>query len=809
MKIDFKKLILPHFIAFAIFLAAASVYNIYELQGEKLTSHDSNSAVASSKEYREYKEKGEQILWSSKIFSGTPLFQIAYNPKGNLIKNLEVYRKVMPNTISIILTLMLGFYIGLVLFGIERRVAILGALVFGFSTWFLLSLEASHNTKVMAIAYVAPLLGSIYFAYQRKIWLGAFFVALFTSLAIGANHYQITYYSLFFIFFLAIVLLVDFVKNKNLASFFKRSLIIVVFAIFGVLTNLTVLWTTFSYASESTRGGKSELVNTNQEEKTGGLDLDYAMRWSYGKAESFNLLVPGLFGSGYQLDENSNTGKALAKGGITKRQVRDYLKGVPMYHGTQPFTSGPTYFGIISVFLFLLLFTNEKRMIKWALLATLVSSLFFAWGSNFASLNTFFFENFPLFNKFRAPSMWLSMGIISVSIGSILSLNNIIQSKRNKEVFDKKIFYLGGALAALIAGIMLFGPSMFDFNGAYDEQLKSGGFPIEEIIKDRKALIFSDGMRVLVLLGISLALIWAFMSNKLKQVNTFLIVIGLLMVGDMWTVGKRYFNDADYTKAKTLDSLIKPSSADIQILKDKGYFRVFNTTISSFNDNETSFYHNSVGGYSAAKLFRYQDLIENQLSKGNMNVFNMLNTKYFISGKPGAEVVQQNPQANGPVWLVREINWAKDANEEMSKLTDFDSKNTVIIDERFRAIVGELSSFSNTGTIEMTNFHPDKMDYTSKTSAESFAVFSETWYKGNEDWKAFIDGVETEFVRVNYLQRGLKIPAGDHKIEFVYHPESHYTGVLISRVMSVFILLLGLFVLYKEFKSKKQEVISA
>lgn len=280
------------------------------------------------------------------------------------------------------------------------------------------------------------------------------------------------------------------------------------------------------------------------------------------------------------------------------------------------------------------------------------------------------------------------------------------------------------------------------------------------------------------------------------------------MVGDMWTIGKRFFNDSDYTKAKSLDSLIKPTKADSEILKDKGYYRVYNTTISSFNDNETSFFHHSVGGYSAAKLFRYQDLIDNQLSKGNMNVFNMLNTKYFIVGKPGEEQVQQNPNANGPVWFVSNVSWAKNANEEMQMLTDFDSKNTVIIDERFKTNVGNVNSFSNTGNIEMTNFHPDKMEYSSKSSAESFAVFSETWYKGNEDWKAYIDGAETEFVRVNYLQRGLKIPAGDHKIEFVYHPESHYTGVLISRIISVLIILLGLFVLFKEFKNEESEIIA-
>lgn len=802
MKIDFKQHILPHLIALLIFVGVASVYNSYEWEGKTLQTHDNESYVGAVKQAQDYREDGEQILWTSRIFGGMPLFQVSYAPRGNLFIHLESYKAVFPTSIAIIIALMLGGYIAFLFFGLDWRIATLGALGFALSTWVLLSVEASHNSKVMALSYVPPLIGALFYAYKKNVWIGSFFTAIFVSFAVGANHYQITYYSIFFIAILIVFLLIKALKEQEIVSFLKKSFIIFIFTVLGVLANTVVLWTTYDYAEETIRGGQSELIKTEtkQDVSSKGLDKDYAMRWSYGKLETFNLLVPGLYAGGYQLDINSNTAKELQRKGVNKRQAKQYLKGIPMYYGTQPFTSGPVYLGVIVIFLFFLLFAMKGKSIKWALLTTAIVALFFAWGHNFWAWNSIFFNYFPMFNKFRAPSMWLSMTIVSVLIGAMIALNEIV---KNPEKVKAKMNYVYFGLAGVIAVLMLFGGAIFNFEGAHDAQLMQGGFPIDAIIEDRKDLLFSDALRTLVVLSLAFGLLWAFVHQKMKNAQFFILGMGILLVADLWTIDKRYYNKDDYKKIKK-NQLIKATNADKEILKDKGYYRVFNSTLSSFNDNSTSYFHNSVGGYSAVKLFRYQDLIENQLAKGNMEVFNMLNTKYFIQGKKGSEVAQSNPSANGAVWFVEKIDWAKDAQAEMNKLSDFNSKTTAVIDERFKNMVSAQNSFNTANaSISLTSFHPDKMEYTTNANSEQFAVFSEIWYKGNEDWKAYIDGKEVPFARVNYLLRGLNIPAGKHQIVFEFKPKTHYAGVAISRGISIVLLLFGVVVIFFYFKKNK------
>ena len=454
MKIDFKKHLLPFVSAFLIFLAVVSAYNIYEIQGKEIQSHDGVSYEGAAEEYNSYREKGQEILWSGSVFSGMPLFQTAYRVQENLIKTISYYKSFLPAASGLMFSLMIGFFIALMFFEVDWKVAIIGALGFGMSTWFLLSIEASHNTKIGTLAYVAPMLGALYFAYRKKLLLGAVFVAFFVSLIITSNHYQITYYSLFFIAIIVIAEFIFSIKNKDILGFFKKSVVILLFAVLGVLPNITELWSTYDYAAETMRSGQSELTKPEVQAST-GLEKDYAMRWSYGKFETLNLLIPGLYAGGYHPDSNSKTVKALQGKGISKKQALEYAKNVPMYYGTQPFTSGPTYLVVVFFLLFGLLFFNEKSSLKWVLLASAIVAIFFAWGENFWSWNSVFFNHVPMFNKFRSPSMWLAITTVAVGIGAAKSLSNLITQDYDKAKMIKNLYYVAGALGGVILFVYL------------------------------------------------------------------------------------------------------------------------------------------------------------------------------------------------------------------------------------------------------------------------------------------------------------------------------------------------------------------
>jgi hypothetical protein len=795
---DLKNHFLQHIAGIAIMILVAGVYFFPEMQGKKLLSHDEVSSIAAAKEMHNYEEKGETILWTSRLFSGMPAFQVAYAVKANLLYVFFKPNLILPKNIWLFVSMMLGFYICLSLLGYGIETRLIGAIAFGLSTWFMISMEAGHATKLLTISFIPPLLASIVISYKGKWLLGGILTSLFLALAIMSNHIQIIYYALFMVLILFIVKLIAAIKQKTTPTFFKRTLILIGFAILGILPNTTIIWTTYDYGKETIRGGKSELTSLDDVKQTTGLDIDYAMQYSYGKAESINLLIPGFAASGAKLSEESETYNDLKSKGVPKAQIKDYLKGIPTYYGEPPVNSGPSYFGAAIIFLFLLLFFIYKGNIRWALLSIVILSIITAWGRHFLVLNEFLFDHLPLYNKFRTPSMWLSIGMIAIVWGAMIALKTLFKGDYNKDKIKKSLLYTGGILGGFVIFVYLFKSSITDFSGPYDSQLEQNGLNLNSLIDDRINMLTSDVLRTLFILGLMFGTIWLFVTNKLKNVKLTYFIFAIIIIADLWSVDKRFLNEDDFTKIKSYEKSIVASPADQHILKDTEVnYRVFNTTVSSFNDNNTSYFHQSVGGYSAVKLMRYQELIERHLSKGNMNVFNMLNTKYFITGQPQQETAQLNPTALGSVWFVNNIDWAKNADDEMAKLTEFNPAQTAIIDERFKNDIGDfnLNANDNSGQISLTLFHPDNMVYSSNSAVSKFAVFSEIWYKGNVDWKAYIDGKETEFTRVNYLLRGLKVPAGQHKIEFKFYPKSHYIGSKITLVSSGLILLLviGLF----------------
>ena len=785
-----KNHVLKHLLAVLVLITVSAVYFYPELQGKKILAHDEISSIAAAKQAQDYEKKGETILWGSTLFSGMPLFQVAYQVKANLLRVFLDTYKLFPKSMWLCLMLMLGFYISLSILGYSSELCIIGSIAFSLSTWFLLSIEAGHATKLLAIAFIPPLISSILITYRGKWLLGGVLSSLFLSLAIMANHPQIVYYALFLILALVVVKMAQSIKEKNITVFVKRSIILLAFGILGVLPNTTLLWTTYDYSAETIRGGKSEL--TQDVKQSTGLDLDYAMQWSYGKAETLNLLIPGLYAGGAKLDENSETYNNLAQKGVPKNQIKDFLKNVPLYYGDQPFTTGPSYMGAALIFLFILMFFISKSNIRWVLLTITIMSLMFAWGKNFLVLNEFFFDHFPMYNKFRTPSMWLALTMITVAMGAITSLQLIFKNEIDKDKLKKGLIYTGSILGGLVVFVYLFGSSFISFAGAYDTQLAQSGIDLDILTEDRISIMKADALRTLFILAAVFGILWMLNTSKFKNLTIVKGLLALIIIGDLWLIDRRYVNNDDFVKAKSYEQTIHATAADQQILNDKEQnYRVFNATVSTFNDNKTSYFHNSVGGYSAVKLIRYQDLIENQLSKGNMNVFNMLNTKYFIVGKPGEEAVNQNPQVLGSVWFVNQIDWAKDADEEMAKLTDFNPASTAVVDVRYKDYLSGFKSDSVvSGTIALSSFHPDKMVYTATADKDNFAVFSEIWYKGNVDWKAYIDGKETEFIRVNYLLRGLKVPAGNHEIVFEFYPKPHYVGSKITLVSSALIMLM-------------------
>jgi hypothetical protein len=542
------------------------------------------------------------------------------------------------------------------------------------------------------------------------------------------------------------------------------------------------------YGKDSTRG-KSELTD-NLDNKTSGLDKDYATSWSYGIAESFTLLIPNFYGGASQgaLTTESETYQVIKRA----PNARQLIKQLPLYWGEQPFTSGPTYAGSIVIFLFVLgLFFVKSEMRTWLILATIMS-IMLAWGKNFMSLTDLFLDYFPGYNKFRAVSMILVIAEFTLPLLGFVALNKFLTPDVSIDAKKKPLqlaFYIVGGLTLLFALI----PSLFfDFVGGQDANLEKNGWPVDALQSDRAKLLSADAWRSFIFISLTFGTLWMFLKNKLKSQYVILIV-GVLVLTDMWTVNKRYLNDDHFVRESKFETPYQPTQANLQILKDKDpNFRVFNQSISTFNDAGTSYFHKSIGGYHGAKLKRYQELIENHISQGNPAVINMLNTKYVINKKGQ---VQQNPAAMGNAWFVSNINIVENADVEIAALKELDVKNTAVVDERFKdQLTADLSN--ENASISLMDYKPNYLKYKSNSTNDGIVIFSEIYY--DKGWNAYIDGVLKPHFRANYVLRGLQIPKGNHIIEFKFEPSTYKTGERVSLASSIILLLLLAFVSFKE-----------
>ncbi len=790
---DLLKKLKPHLIAVGIFVAVAFIYFHPVLEGKKLLQNDIIQYKGMAKELNDYRDKtGEEALWTNNMFGGMPGFMISTKYKGDLIRDYVYYPLVsLPQTVNIFFILMLGMYILLITFRVNPIIAVVGSISYAFTTYFIGSIEAGHTSKLVALAFLPMVLAGLKLIFDGKYMIGTTFTALASALEVTANHIQVTYYLLIIIVFYVGFQVYEGVKSGKTRYLMKPLTFALIAALLAGLANLGHLWTSYDFAKYTMRGGKSEL-KSDTDKKSSGLNKDYAMRWSQGKAETLTFMVPGLYGgsSSEHLDKASYLYEEMVKRGVSKNQAKGFVARVPLYWGDKPFTSSPHYLGAVVCLLIILGFYVTKGYLKWWLISVSTLGFMLAWGRHWEWFTDVFFYYVPMYNKFRAPEITLIIPTVCLIVLAFIGLNTFFNDNDlDKQKIIKNTIYTFLSIIGVIV-LVIFSS---DFVARGDAQFGQNKWLAELMVEQRRKIAFQDTFKSMAFAGIAIGLLYGYIKGKIKKQYT-IILIGLLIIIDLFIVDKKYLNAENFVKPKNYENVFIPSEVDLQILQDNDpHYRVFNLTTNTFNDAMTSYHHKSVGGYNAAKLVRYQDMIDYHLSKNNLKVLNMLNTKYLVvpSKKDKKPIVRQNTDALGNAWFVKDIYWASDANEEIEYLNQFDPKQTVVIDKRYEHELNEeISEYSANGSINLTEYKPNHLTYDYKSSEQQFAVFSEVFYKGNEDWKAYIDGTYVPHMRVNYILRGMQLPSGNHQVEFKFEPVTYHVGGTISMVGSILIFLL-------------------
>jgi hypothetical protein len=803
---------LPHIVAVGIFIIASYVYFAPLMQGKGLPQHDIEQFKGSAKELIDYREAtGEEALWTNSMFGGMPAYLVSTAYKGNLLRYVDKALSLVQRPGHFMFLALLGFYILMLVFGVNPWLAIVGAFAYGLSSYFFIVIAAGHNAKMHAMAYVAPMVAGLVLAYKGKYLGGLALFALFFGLNINTGHPQITYYAAFVMFAIAVAYFVDALKNKNFIPFGKATAVLLIGATLAVGANVARLYYTYDYGKDSIRG-PSELTR-HAENQTSGLDRDYATAWSYGIGETFNLLIPNLYGgsSTAGLGSDSETYNFLITNGVPRNQAKDIVKQMPAYWGDQPITSGPVYVGAIVFFLFVLGLFMVRGALKWALLAVTVLGIALAWGHNLPWLTNLFLDYFPGYNKFRTVSMILFIAEFTMPLLGMLAVKQLYDGEITRERFLGAVKWSVGLVGGFCLLLILFGSALFTFEASVDQQYISAGYPeamFDAVRLDRASLLRADTIRSLVFILLAVGVMVAFFFKKLKPAY-FIAVLGLLIVTDLWVVNRRYLGASNFKPIKSVENPFIPTAADKQIMADKTpYFRVFNLTVSPFNDASTSFFHKSIGGYHGAKMRRYQELIEYHISKQNFGVINMLNVRYIIqSTKEGQPVALFNDKALGNAWFVNSVIWAQDADAEIDSLTTFNPAMAATIDVRFKEKVKEFSATGGeTDTIALTEYAPNRLAYKYKTESPRLTVFSDIYYQ--KGWVAYINGETAEHFRVNYVLRGMVLPAGENEVVFEFKPTMFSALSKVELASSLLIILLVLGWIATEFLAYRKEELS-
>jgi uncharacterized membrane protein YfhO len=820
------KIILPYAAALILFIVISFAYFPDVLEGKRLNQNDMKTWKGGAREMVNYeKETGEHSFWTNSMFGGMPTYLVSNYSPNNLTRYLYTSLDLNHNfrPASLVFLYMLGFFIALLFFGIDPWLSIVGAVAFGFSSYFFIIIEAGHLTKVAAIAFMPPIIAGIHHAYTKNKLGGTLVMTVFLALQLLVNHLQITYYTFMIIGVYLIFQIVDTIKNKKFVDFSKASALMLIGAIIAVSTNFSQIITTYDYGKDSTRG-KSELT-TDKNNQTSGLDKDYATSWSYGRTETFNLFIPNLMGgaSGGALSENSQMYKAMEDYGV--QNPKQYIKNMPTYWGPQPFTSGPVYIGALVVFLFFLGLILVKGQVRWWIVSITALSFALAWGRNLMPVTDLFMDYFPGYNKFRTVSMILIIAEFSIPLLGFLALKRIVDKEVSEKQVIRAVLYSAGGLVLVALFFMI--PGILSFSTSSDGQsLPKELIPALEA--DRASLLRADALRSIVYVLIGAGLIWAFVKQKITK-NVFYIILGLVILLDLWTINKRYLNSEDFESGISAEEPYIASTANNFILKDSDIdFRVLNLTVSTFNDASTSYFHNSIGGYHGAKLERYQELIDNVLQNeigflvqtmqqkdlteeklravlSKLSVINMLNTKYIIIDPNTLPIM--NYFRLGEAWFVENVKIVENANAEITAVQNFSPDVTAVVDQRFNDQIFKFEK-DTAAVIELTDYKPNELTYQTKTNSDQLAVFSEIYYA--KGWNAYTDGKLSPHFRTDYVLRAMKVPAGEHKIVFKFEPQIWVFGNMVSVTGSVvFVLFIigGLgFMVYQSRKYNKSKI---
>ncbi|MFD2933962.1 hypothetical protein [Spirosoma flavum] len=822
----------PHLIALLGLLVLAIIYFSPVLSGKILSMSDVQQSSASAREIREITlQTGQKPLWTDAVFSGMPGYMIDFN-----YPYIFVYKAVMgaisllPNTASVVFIIMLCTYLLLVVLGCNAWLSALGAAAYGFGTLSIVSLEAGHISKLYAMGFGSGLLAGVILTLRGRYWLGAALTGLFLCLEFGANHIQITYYLFMTI---GLYVLIEGIALVRAGKGRQLALGLATLAIAGGLAagsfgkRLLVL---NQYTKETIRG-TSELTakTTNPDGKTtgnesrSGLDKEYAFSYSYGKAETLTLLVPNAFGgaSGGGLTTDSDFYKAMTSRGVDPAAAKQMVElGAPAYWGDQPMVGGPAYAGAALLFLFVLGLFIIRTPIRWWLLSAAGLLIMLAWGKNLLVINGFLFDYLPYLNKFRAMTMALCLAQLFLGIGAALAVQTIVNQRMTFAQLRQPLFISLGLTAGVALMLALLGSTFFTFQTSTDLASLSRYFGEAAkdfqtaLISDRQSMLRADAFRSFMLILVTAGALWAFVTNKIKPI-IFYPVLFAVVVFDLYGVDKRFLNNADFITKTQASTVFEPTAADQQILQDKSPdYRVFDQTVDFMNSNRTSYFHRSIGGYHAAKLRRYQELISYAFPVNTLHILNMLNAKYIIQAgqpdpanpqQPAGPVAIPNSEALSAAWFVGTIQQVANADDELAAMKTLNPRDSVVVDKRFVTQLGGLpATMDHTGsTIQLTSYRPDKLIYKANATRDGLAVFSEIYYRGESDWQAFIDGKPAPHLRADYVLRAMRIPAGNHTIEFRFDPPLAHTGDTIDLICNVLLLALIGFVIFHEGRNRR------
>ena len=828
------KKFLPDVVVVLVFAIISFAYFLVPVtQGKILFQHDASAGVGSAQELTEYQNRtGETTRWTNSIFGGMPTYQMSpsYQSTDGLSQVMNAYHLWLPDNVWFLFAYLLGFYILLRAFDFRQTLAALGSIMWAFSSYFLIIIAAGHLWKVMALAYLPPMIAGIVLAYRGRYLSGFIVTALFTAFEIKANHVQMTYYYLFIILFMVIAYLVKAVREKQLSGFMKSTGVVAAAAVIGIAINLSSLYHTWQYQKESMRG-KSELVKKDAANQTSsGLDRDYITQWSYGIDETLTLLVPNAKGGATVPLSKNATAMAKADPQI-QSMIPQLYDAIPQYFGTQPGTSGPVYVGAFVLFLFILGLFIVRGSMKWALLAATVLSVLLAWGHNFMGFTNFFLDYIPMYAKFRTVASILVIAEFTIPLLAALALKKMVDEP---EVLTKqmKFVYISLALTAGVALLIALSPGMMEpFVSDQERQMitsiqgmdgNTANTILANIAAMREAMVSADAWRSVIVILIGFALLFLYKMKKLRA-DYMVICMAVLCLVDMWQVDKRYLNDEMFVPKSERDMPHQATSTDLAIMKDKSLdYRVLNLASNTFNENETSFFHKSIGGYHPAKLRRYQEMIDAYIAPemqktmqaiaaagGNMQavdgvktfpVLNMLNTKYFILPLQGGTTAPiQNPYAQGNGWFVNKLNYVDDANAEYAEVGKIDVRHEAVADKKFESALGQAKANDSTAIVKLDKYEPNNLQYTVNSKNGGVVVFSEIYYPG---WTATIDGQPAELGRVNYILRAVSVKPGKHTVVLDFHPTSISTTETIAYIAIVILLLAIAGAGYMEWKKK-------